>query len=342
VFNASGDLCSLANTSPYSANPVNANAAKVRALCEALMEKAAPGTAANFYNNIPASHTVGGTFAFPTLHGNPNAQPEEAHTWTIGAVFDSPWEADLVKSLRMSVDFYHINVSKALGAQSVDIAQRQCFDPSFNPTFSPDSQYCAGINRVANDGALGNIITTYYNNGRFQTEGLDTQIDWGVNIGPGRFTLNSAFTYLISMQSAELSSDPLVEYAGSLGPNQNGLDPGEFKWKMFNTFGYSLGSWSASLQWEHLPSIQSNEYPTNHATTFTGAAAYDLINLNATYSIGKSVVIRAGIDNLFDKWPPITEVDTAPPPGILPGGAYNEILYDMNGRRFYLGATVSF
>jgi outer membrane receptor protein involved in Fe transport len=342
VFNSSGDLCSLANPSPYSANPANANGANALALCKALMEKAAPGTAAQFYSNPNYYNTVGGTFAFPTQRGNPTVQPEEANTWTIGAVIDSPWDAELVKSLRMSVDFYHITVNKALGAQSVAVAQRQCFDPAFNPTFSPDSTYCAGINRVANDGALGNIITTYYNNGRFQTEGIDTQIEWGLNLGPGRFILNSVFTYLISLKSAELNSDPLVEYAGSLGPQENGLDQGEFRWKMFNTFGYSLGPWSASLQWQHLPSIHAAEYPRTPTTPFTGAAAYDLLNLSASYTVGKSIVIRAGIDNLFDKWPPLTEVDTAPPPGLLAGGAYNEFLYDMNGRRFFLGATVNF
>ena len=342
VFNASGDLCSLANPSKYSANPKNANGANVLALCKALMEKAAPGTSTHFYGDPTYYNTVGGTFAFPTLQGNPNVSPEEAHTWTIGAVIDSPWDADLVRSLRMTVDFYHINVSKALGPQSVDVAQRQCFDPAFNPTFSASSQYCAGIGRVANDGALGNIITTYYNNGRFQTEGLDTQIDWAFDLGPGRVSVNALFTYLFSLQSAELSADQLVEYAGSLGPQQNGLDPGAFKWKMFNTFGYAVGPWAGALQWQHLPSIHSNEYPTQPATPFSGAKAYDLVNLSASYSIGKSIVIRGGVDNLFDKWPPITEVDASPPPGLLAGGAYNEYLYDMNGRRFYLGATVNF
>jgi len=342
VFNSSGDLCSLANPSPFSANPKNANGANVLALCKALMEKAAPGTSAHFYGDPTYYNTVGGTFAFPTQQGNPDVQPEEAKTWTIGAVIDSPWDAELVKSLRLSVDFYHIKVDKALGAQSVDIAQRQCFDAAFNPTFSPSSPYCAGINRVANDGALGNIITTYFNNGRFETDGVDTQIDWSFNLGPGRFNLNSVFTYLISLKSAELSSDPLVEYAGSLGPQENGLDPGAFRWKMFNTFGYTIGPWSASIQWQHLPSIRAGEYPKTRDTPFTGAGSYELFNLSASYTVGKSVVVRAGIDNLFDRWPPITEVDKAAPPGLLSGGAYNEFLYDMNGRRFFIGATVNF
>ena len=342
VFNSSGDLCSLANPSKYSANPANANAAQARALCNALMEKAAPGTAAHFYGDPAYYNTVGGTFAFPTLQGNPSVKPEEAHTWTLGVVLDSPFESDLLHAARVSVDFYHINVNQALGPQSVDVAQRQCFDPAFNPTFSATSSYCAGVNRVANDGALGNIITTYLNNGRFQTEGLDTQVDWSFPAGPGRVNVNLLFTYLISMQSAELSTDKLTEYAGSLGPSQNGLDPGEFKWKMFNTFGYSLGPVTAAIQWQHLPSIHSAEYPSQPKTPFTGASAYDLINFSAVYSLGKNLTLRAGIDNLFDKAPPITEVDNANPPGTLSGGAYNDVLYDVNGRRFFLGGTLKF
>ena len=81
--------------------------------------------------------------------------------------------------------------------------------------------FCNGINRVANDGALGDIRLTYYNNGRFETSGIDTQIDWSFNLGPGQFNLNSIFTYLDSLKSSELATDPLVEFAGSLGPTQN-------------------------------------------------------------------------------------------------------------------------
>jgi outer membrane receptor protein involved in Fe transport len=350
VFNGTGDLCSLANPSPYSANPVNPNSAQALALCKALMEKSLPGTSTNFYNNVAASHTVGGTFAFPTLKGNPNAEPEEANTWTLGAVFTSPWDSPLLKALTLSVDYYHINVNKALGPQSVDIAQRQCFDPAFNPTYSVNSPYCLGINRVANDGALGNIITTYLNNGRFQTEGIDTSFDWSIDIGPGRFNFNSQFSYLIALKSAELSSDPLVDYAGTLGPpgaggttgGQNGLDPGAFQWRMFNTFGYTVGPMYASIQWQHIPETKAVEAATVPNTPFTGAASYDLFNLALTYAIGKSVLVRGGIDNVLDKSPPLTEVDTAPPPGLLRGGAYNEFLYDMNGRRYYLGLTVNF
>jgi iron complex outermembrane recepter protein len=344
VFNASGDLCATANAGPFarfSANPAkNPNAAQALALCRALMEKSAPGTADVYYNNPTYYNNANGTFAFPTLQGNPSVKPEKANTLTLGVVIDSPFSGEMARGMRLSLDYYHIKVDSALGAQSVDIAQRQCFDPAYNSTYDVNSQYCLGINRVAHDGALGNIITTYYNNGRFETSGIDAQFDWSFPVGPGRASLNSVITYLNKLQSAELASDPLVEYAGTLGPNQNGLDPGAFRWRMFNTFGYQIGRWSASLQWQHLPSIKAAEAAGVASTSVVGADSYDVFALGATYSVGKAITIRAGIDNLFDKAPPLTE--TVPGAPYVTSAAFNDTLYDINGRRFYVGGQVKF
>jgi outer membrane receptor protein involved in Fe transport len=345
---AGGDLCSLQNPSEFSANPNNDNGAAARALCEALMERASPGTAAEFYANPQFYNAVGPTFAFPSVRGNPNLKPETADTWTIGAVFGSPFESELLSSLRVSIDYYRIKVKDAIGPQSVDIAQRQCFDPAYNPGLSVDSPFCSVVNRVANDGALGDIGLTYFNNGRFSTSGVDTQIDWGFNLGPGKFSVNSVFSYLIDMQTAEVISDDLVEYAGALGPTQNELNSGSYRWKFLNTFGYSFDQWSASLQWQHVSAIDSITRPSDPATTIMGAPAYDLLNLHGTFAISKDISIRFGIDNLLDKSPPLIERNSAPNPafGQLANGVFggqnatDPALYDFIGRRFFIGATL--
>jgi outer membrane receptor protein involved in Fe transport len=348
---AAGDLCSTANPSPFSANPAtNPNAAQALALCRALMDKSAPGTANTFYNNPQFSGAVGPTFAFPSVRGNPNLVPETAKTWTIGTVINSPFDSDLLQNLRLSIDYYNVKVDDAIGPQSVDVAQRQCFDPTFNPTFDVNSTYCLGINRVANDGALGNILLTYLNNGRFETDGVDMQIDWAFDLGPGRFTWNSVFSYLLSLKSAELPNDPLIDFAGTLGPTQNELNAGAFDWKMFNTFGYTIGKWSASLNWQHLPSIESITAATTPNTTFSGAPSYDLVGLSASYAITTTATVRLGVDNLFDKAPPILERNEDPnlPPTLLPGGTFgganssNPALYDFIGRRYFFIAQMRF
>jgi outer membrane receptor protein involved in Fe transport len=346
---AAGDYCSLANPSPFSANPANANGANALALCQALMEKSAPGTAATFYANPQFSQAVGPTFAFPSVRGNPNLQTETAKTWTIGAVLNSPFEG-LARDLRVSLDYYSIDVNDAIGPQSVDVAQRQCFDPAFNPTFDVNNPFCLGINRVANDGAIGNVLLTYLNNGRFETDGVDVAIDWAFDLGPGRFSVNSFISYLISLKSTELPNDPLVEFAGTLGPTQNELNAGAYDWKMLNTFGYNLGKWSAALQWQYLPSIDSITAATNPATTIAGAGSYNLFHLTGSFAFTDNAMIRFGIDNVFDEAPPILErnVDPNLPPFLLPGGNFgganssNPALYDFIGRRFFFMAQMKF
>jgi outer membrane receptor protein involved in Fe transport len=346
VFAAAGDPCSVNNPLPYSANPAkNPNAAKVKTLCSALMNRSDPTTSAKFYAD-PTFQTSGGTYAFPSLVGNSALKPEKANTWTAGVVLRSPFDSDLLRALRVTIDYYNISVKDAIGGQSIDIAQRQCLDPAFNPTYDINSPFCKGVQRVAGDGAIGNVQTTFFNNGRFKTSGLDFQLDWSGQVGPGRLSLNTVMNYLLNMRSAELSVLPLVDFAGSLGPAQNGLNAGAFRWKMLNTLGYTWGPAGLSLQWQHLPSVKSASYPGNTAlgaaTTLAGAKAYNLFNLSAHVTVLKDLTIRFGVDNLFDKAPPIVEYNTAAAAGTLPGGSFNNYFYDLNGRRFYLGANVKF
>jgi len=58
------------------------------------------------------------------------------------------------------------------------------------------------------------------------------------------------------------------------------------------------------------------------------------------------VTLRAGVDNLFNRAPPLTGVNTAntnpAANGLLPGGSYNAQYYDILGRRFYVGANMKF
>lgn len=335
-----GDVCSRLNGQSWSANPaLNSNAAGVEALCTTLMLASGnPNAATEYYSGIQGQ---GSTFVFPTLSGNANLKPETADTWTLGAVIRSPFDSPWLNSLRFAVDFYSIKVKDAIGAQTADIVQRQCFDTLFNPSLDVNAAACQSVARNAN-GSLGNLSLTYLNSGRFQTSGLDFQFDWAKDVGPGRFSFNSVLNYVLSMKSVELSALPLVEYVGTVGPTQNGLDGGAFRWKLFSTFGYSVGPVSLSLQWRHLPGVRVEQAATRPNTPIAGAGAYDLFNLSAHVKATRDVSFRMGVDNLFNKAPPLFGVNTAPAAGNLAGGSYNATYYDVMGRRFYLGANFKF
>jgi outer membrane receptor protein involved in Fe transport len=350
AFAPGGDVCSRNNTQAWSANPnaagnTPANAAAVEGLCRALMNATGdPQTGFNFYEGpgSAANQTVGGGFAFPTTQGNADLSPEKAETWTLGAVFASPFESPWLERLQLTLDYYQITVKDAIGVQSYDIAQRQCFDVAFNPTLDATNPFCQNITRNVTNGALGNVTGTYVNNGRFRTSGLDTQINWSADVGPGRLGVNTVVSYLFEMKSAALPVDAMREYVGTFGGTDNGLNGSFYRWKKFTTLSYGVNPWSVALQWQHLPSIKSATYAINPATTTTGAGSYDLFNLSGSYALGTNTSLRIGIDNVFDKAPPVTEVNTAPPPGVLAGGGVSVGNYDALGRRYYLGAKFSF
>ncbi len=359
-----GDVCRNPNTLAWSVNPASnpTGAANARIVCRTLMDLQVPGTADVFYGSPVFSDATGPAFAFPTVVGNPNVRPESAKTWTIGAVISSPFAGEVFDRLRLTIDYYNIAVNDAIGPLTLDTAQRLCFDPTFNPLISTNpvaaaaTPQCRAIERVAGTGALGNVQTTYLNNGRFRTQGIDLQLDWTVPVGPGELSLNSVFNYLITFKSAPLPIEAgpagqLVEYAGTLGPSgnagvaENGLNPGAFRWKLFSTVGYSFGPADISLQWQHLPSAKSINFPSTPNTPFVGSPAYNLFNLNGSFRLNDIVTLRGGIENLFDKAPPVSDYNAVTTTGLATNigtSPINGYFFDVIGRRFYVGASVRF
>lgn len=349
-----GDACSSTNdTLSYGAGPGNTtNRAAVRALCETLMNAIDPTTSVQFYSGTQARSATTG---FVTSVGNIDIQPERVKTWTVGTVLSAPSQAPWLRNLRVAVDYYNIKIDDAIGAETGDFIQQKCFDTAFNPTLDATSAACKAVVRNVGIGSIGNLTGAYQNFGRIRTSGVDAQVDWSLDLQdaglglPGRFGISSVFSYLIDLKTADFPTNALVDYAGTLGTVQNGLNAGgAYRWKMFNTFSYATDGFRLALQWQHLPATESSAYATKPDTTTFGAPAYDLFNLNGSIVVTKNASIRFGIDNLFDKAPPLINYNTAPlaANGELRGGSYGAgssgasgQAYDINGRRFFIGAN---
>jgi outer membrane receptor protein involved in Fe transport len=279
------------------------------------------------------NQSAGGfSWAWPLDSGNAALKPEVADTWTAGFVLDS--FVDSIPALmdwRVSMDYYTIEVEDAIGLQTADVVLQQCFSPDFNPTFDPDSPYCAGVTRDARTGTLGVVERTYFNNGHIKTSGIDTQINWGMDLGAGHLAVNSNINYIISMKSSELPTNPMIEYRGTFGPTGNGLNGNTFKYKMFTNFNYSIADWNLSLRWSHYDKIK------NRTGTASGLKAYDMFDLTGVYRMTDGFSINGGIENLFDTAPKRYNVNTVNVTNGMYGGSYSAQLQDSLGRRFYLG-----
>jgi len=347
--NYAGDPCSLANPLSWSANPANANGNAVRAVCEQLMDRSGDANAKTLYYNGTQSNSTFG-YAWPTLVGNSSLSTEKADTWTAGVVINSPFEAPSLSRLKLSVDWYDIYVKDAIAPLTVAAALQQCLDPNYNPlvltdpSAAADTAYCQNIERNQS-GAQGTVYTTYTNNGRFNVQGIDAQLDWGMDVGPGTLSANVVFSYLLKYKSAALPTLPMVDYVGTFGTTENGLNSGAYEYRVLTTLNYRVGKLGLTLQWQHLPAVEDSSEATV-ATTTVGAPAYNLFHLNGNYELTSDVSVRFGIENLFNKAPPLTNYDPAndspATTGLLSGGSYSSGYYDTNGRRMYVGANLRF
>jgi len=346
-----GDACSLGNPFSYSAG----NDPNVEALCRQLMDKSSiPGQPANsdqYYGNAglgiapstaSQSTSTAPGFAFPYFVGNPDLTPEKAKTLTVGAVINSPFDSPVLSGLRLSVDYYSIEVDDAIGLQSGQTLQQLCLDSAFNPNYDPNTFFCENFQR-GTGGGIGAVRLAYTNTGYFKTEGVDAQLDWNFDLGPGRFSLNSVFNYLITMKASpfysgvpEESQTPLFDYAGTLLAPPAGLSAnGNYEWKLLTNIGYSYENYRIGLQWQHLPSIDSG-------TTNTGLPAYDVLSLNGSVQAYDNVTFRFGVDNLLDEAPPFGNSNPNPVYPAVSGGGLNTTNYDALGRRYYFGVTTKF
>ena len=372
-INNRGDVCSTLNPNVFSANPAtNAGGAggalDVEATCRALMDMASDGAAEQYYGspNLGTVTTTQATgsfgFAFPTLVGNENLVPEKADTWTAGVVVNSPFASGALSRLRLSVDFYDITIKDTIGAQTVGAVQQQCYDPAFNPLITGASgseaaaraaamnQFCQLVPRNGT-GALGNVKITYANSGRVHLRGIDAQVDYGLDVGPGSLTFNSVLNYQMDFETSALFPDlPTIDYVGTTGAGENGLNANVFEYRLFTTVGYNLGPARIGLQWQHYPSLEDGgEASTPGGTPNTAPyPSYNLFSLNGSYSINDAMNVRFGVDNLFNKAPPVgafnpnVTAETAAQNGQLAGGGFLTGVHDTNGRRFYVGANIQF
>lgn len=358
---AGGDGCSTGNPNSYSANPANANGNRVKALCVALMDKSQiPGQPLNsvlFYGNgLPTTDpayiapSAGSTststapgFAFPYFVGNPNLTTETAKTITAGGVIQSPVESGLFSNMRLAVDYYNIKVDDAIGLQSGQTLQQFCLDPVYNPTFDPNNFFCENFQR-GTGGGIGAVRLSYTNTAAFRTSGIDAQLDWRMDVGPGTLSLNTVFNYLMSLRSSPLYSGiapaqqtPFRQLAGTYLAPDAGLQSFAYRYKLLTNVSYSIDQFRLGLQWRHLPSIKSG-------TTNTGYGSYDLFNLNSSYAATDDITVRFGVDNLFNRAPVFGNTNPVANAAAfqLTGGGYDANNYDIVGRRFYIGANLAF
>ncbi|MGV3592758.1 MAG: TonB-dependent receptor domain-containing protein, partial [Gammaproteobacteria bacterium] len=331
------DPCAVTTLVPWGNVPGNPNRTQVQNLCRAIIGNNTSGFDTQTYSitGIPGPsgfHRQNPPF-FPLeiaiRQGNPNVGPEEGETYTFGAVISEPFG---IESLVLTADVYRIELTEAINPLNVATVYQNCMDGVTNPTYDVNNSWCRMIRRHAVTGDRAEVDTPFFNLGTLRTQGLDLNINWSADLGPGVFNVNSTINYLDEFEYQLAPGDRVVDAKGTL--DQGGL----FDWQLFTNFGYTWSNANVGLTWRHLPDVDPSAASLNPNTTIRGPGDYDMFNLSAGYN-WNNYTFRFGIDNLFDADPELTQSN----PGVdTDSDVTNPGLYDLLGRRYYMGVKVSF
>jgi iron complex outermembrane receptor protein len=339
-----GDPCNTNFANNYGANPnTNVNgaqaAAAVRALCEQLMGP----TGANAFYSGPQFPQFGFSFDFTRTQGNPNLTSEAADTYTAGLVFRSPFEAPLAR-FTTSLDWYRLKVSDTIDRVDLFTLNEQCFSVDFNPTLDPQNKFCQQLPRNQTNGFSQRATLTFDNVGVFDVEGFDFSFNWAASVAdvglqsvPGLLSFGVAANYTLRDERQDIKGGPVRDDTGYALFN--------FPWQTFTSLGYSVGNFNTTLRWRHYPAMDNFAAQANPATLTQGVSSYNLYDLSASFALRQGLTLRAGVDNLLDKEPPINGFNpgTGGPgtTGYATGMLLTGSVYDVLGRRYYLGMKLT-
>jgi iron complex outermembrane receptor protein len=334
------DPCSNVTRAPYGNVASNPNRAQVQALCSALSGGFPIDN--NYVGNQPNYFPIGRDLT----EGNPDVESEDAKTWTIGVVLQSPFESEALRSLSVALDYYAITIDGAIAPATTQTVYQNCFNGvGTNPTYDPNNEYCRRIIRLPSNGFWVATRAQYQNLGMIETSGFDAQVDWSMDtpfIGDRAGTLlaNINFNYLESYDVQNFAGGPVLEYAGTIGaPISSPPYGAQLRWKLYTTLAYSVGPASVSLGWQHLPEAKNVAHVTNPTATTLSSPSYDRFDLAARWSLNTAFEFRLGVDNVLDAEPNRV--------GIVPGvttatGETDLGAYDVIGRRYYGAVTARF
>lgn len=334
------DPCSAATTNTWGNLPSNPNRLKVQSLCRAIIGNNTSGFDTQTYNAAtygvgPNGFTRQNPPFFPLeieiQKGNPNVGVEKGKTYTLGAVITEPFG---MKNLTVTADLYKIKITDAIAPESSFSVYSKCFnaDGASNPTYDISNPSCQLISRNSSTGDRASVIALYSNLGVINTQGVDLQVNWKTDIGPGRLSINSTLNYLDKYEYQQSPTSALVNATGTLDQG------GQFRFKALTSVSYNWSDFRVGMSWRYLSSIEDATKSVTPKTTILGVSDYSLFNLTAGWNY-KKYAFRAGVDNLFDKQPPVV--------GANPGVDSNTDLtnpgfYDILGRRYYVGVKMSF
>lgn len=274
--------------------------------------------------------------------GNPALGPEEAKTKTIGFV----WEP--VPKLAVTVDYYKIDINKAVSSPTTTDILDGCYSTTFNPTLALNAS-CGMIGRNTINGTFnGNeskgVLTALSNLGTQNTSGIDLNVAYRMNLNTVGLDskygsldmslgLNQVQSYKFRPTPASIERDCLGYYSVACGaPN--------YKRKFNQRTNWAFGAFVLGYNWRYVSGVIEEPGGTDFLPAFAKIDAFHYVDASAIWNVSKMLRLNVSINNLANKKPPIVG-GTIGTTGTDSGNTFPQN-YDAVGRYITFGATLKF
>jgi outer membrane receptor protein involved in Fe transport len=287
--------------------------------------------------------------------GNVLLKSEKGRTATVGMVLTPRF----LDGFYATVDYFNIRVDGFVSTIDPLITLAECYGA--DATRSSEAFFCPLVRRNA-AGQLfagGYVSNQNTNTGFLSTTGMDVQLDyaltfedWNVH-GVGSVSLDLIGTMLDTLVTEPVPGLGSYDCAGLYGSICGGPAP-RWRHRLRATWNTPWGDVTLSFAWRHMGSVildinQNNPFfdslcgkPCNDVPD-ARVSSFDYLDVALDWPVRKGVDLRAGVNNIFAKEPPVvdslnlgvassTQVSNI---GVFPGS------YDALGRTIFVAVTLT-
>jgi outer membrane receptor protein involved in Fe transport len=283
--------------------------------------------------------------------GNADLVEEEGRSLTLGVVV----EPRFIPGLNFTVDYYKIKVTNLISVLGAQTIINSCFD-------APDisNPFCATVNRDPATGLFVQpaVLSSGINFAAQKTKGIDFDLSYRRTFANGhRLSLRGIATRVIRL-------DNFIDPANPDNPNRQLSELGDPKWAANFNASYDFGPLDITYNLRYIGRQTTGTWEAQHRYTgvcpSSGLAGFsgrtctpgDIVTLDpqnldqfptkwypdvfyhalrVNLEVAKKFDFYVGVDNLFDKKPPL---------GLLGTAAGDP--YDSTGRFMYAGVRAEF
>jgi iron complex outermembrane receptor protein len=252
--------------------------------------------------------------------GNPDLDPEKAKTFTFGLVIDP------MDTMQVSIDFWDIKIKDVIGNIFPETTIDQC---------ALFGNMCENIKRSGSGSLWAGrqpwVWAANINISEQHWQGIDVAWNWGLEAWGGNWDFDLIGTYTLKKETTPIPNDPNSSFdcQGVISP----VCWPNPKWRHTASATYDSSSfWALTGRWRYYGKVEYDGPWDLIASDNLGAQNY--IDLNAVFRFMDTHDVVVGVNNVFDKAPPLLGSTISTNANTVVG------FYDTLGRYLFANVTL--